>query len=309
MPSRRLRRSLAAPALVALVALAACGGDDASTDDTTDATTDDPTNDTTDATTGDTSPTTTAAPSDKPEVEFPGADPTELTLTELEAGTGAEAVEGDTIVVDYVGVRAVDGVEFDNSYDPGTPFAMKIGAGQVIPGWDQGLVGVRAGGRYQLDIPADLAYGEEGSGELIRPGDSLTFVVDVRALVPAGAEAPDVTVEGADPVDALETEDLVTGEGTAAAEGDTVAIHLVAYNGADGAVLDNSWEGGQPITILLQGDSTLSGLVEGIAGMQPGGRRMMRIPFEQAWGADGNEAIGLPASTDLVLVIDLFAAW
>ena len=122
-------------------------------------------------------------PPPKPEVVIPTELPSGLVVTELAEGTGEGAQNGDTVVVHYVGVRSEDGVEFDNSYDRGTPFPVVLGTGSVIAGWDQGLVDVQAGGRYQLDIPSDLAYGDADRGT-IRPGDALTFVVDVVSVTP-----------------------------------------------------------------------------------------------------------------------------
>jgi len=120
----------------------------------------------------------------KPDVELPETLPTDLVITELEPGTGREAEPGDTVTVNYLGVRSEDGTEFDNSYDRGQPFGVVLGTGSVIPGWDQGLVGVQEGARIQLDIPAELAYGDTGSGEIIQPGDALTFVIDVVSVTP-----------------------------------------------------------------------------------------------------------------------------
>lgn len=128
----------------------------------------------------DAAPPPTFETPEKPEVEIPSELPTELQVTTLIEGEGPEAEVGDTVTVHYVGVRSEDGTEFDNSYDRGSPFPVVLGAGGVIAGWDEGLVGVQAGERVQLDIPADLAYGDDpppGSG--IEPGDALTFVVDV----------------------------------------------------------------------------------------------------------------------------------
>lgn len=122
----------------------------------------------------------------KPDVEVPAEIPTDLVISVLSPGEGAEAAAGDTITVDYVGVRTADGTEFDNSYESGTPFTFQLGSGSVIDGWDLGLVDAQAGSQIQLDIPAELAYGDEGRGEIIQPGDALTFVVDVRAITPAG---------------------------------------------------------------------------------------------------------------------------
>ncbi len=127
-------------------------------------------------------PTTTAPP--KPEVSAPGTDPTELKVTTITEGTGEPAKNGDTLDVHYVGVLSKDGTEFDNSYDRGAPLVVTLGAGQVITGWDEGLVGLKVGGRYQIDIPAEKAYGANGAGESIPANAGLTFVVDIMAIAP-----------------------------------------------------------------------------------------------------------------------------
>lgn len=118
--------------------------------------------------------------SDKPEVDFPGGEaPTELQSTDLVVGDGEEATPGRTAVVHYVGVAFSTGEEFDASYDRGDPFAFPLGGGRVIAGWDRGVVGMKVGGRRQLVIPPDLAYGERGAGQVIKPGETLIFVVDL----------------------------------------------------------------------------------------------------------------------------------
>lgn len=129
--------------------------------------------------------TTVPTPVPKPSVELPAAVPTELEVTTLIEGSGPAAAAGDTVRVLYVGVRSADGVEFDNNYDSGRAFPVELGTGSVIDGWDQGLIGTQAGGRYQLDIPAELAYGDQQRGDVIRPGDALTFIVDVLEVTPA----------------------------------------------------------------------------------------------------------------------------
>jgi cyclophilin family peptidyl-prolyl cis-trans isomerase len=148
--------------------------------------------------------TTTPGASDKPAVSIPAELPTELVITDLIEGTGEPAKAGDTILVDYVGVRSADGTEFDNSYDRGAPFEVVLGAGGVIQGWDQGLIGVKAGGRRQLDIPAELAYGDSGAGGVILPGDALTFVIDVVSITPAPPKptlAPEIDTANCPPAD------------------------------------------------------------------------------------------------------------
>ena len=113
--------------------------------------------------------------------------PTELVVTVLTPGEGPEAAVGDTVTVHYVGVRSEDGTEFDNSYDRGATFPVTLGVTSVIQGWQDGLLGAQAGSRIQLDIPADLAYGDLGSGDIIQPGDAITFVIDVVDVTPAGS--------------------------------------------------------------------------------------------------------------------------
>ena len=109
--------------------------------------------------------------------------PTELVITDLIKGTGAEAVAGSTVSVQYVGVRYEDGVQFDSSWDRGQPFEFVLGVGQVIQGWDQGFAGMLVGGRRELIIPADLAYGEAGAGADIGPNQALIFVVDMLDVI------------------------------------------------------------------------------------------------------------------------------
>jgi cyclophilin family peptidyl-prolyl cis-trans isomerase/FKBP-type peptidyl-prolyl cis-trans isomerase len=154
-----------------------------------------------DGTTGSNSPDSfddADAPSGKPRVELPTELPTELVVTDLIEGSGPAAEVGDTVTVNYVGVRSEDGVEFDNSYDRGSPFPLTLGVSSVIQGWQDGLIGVQTGTRRQLDIPADLAYGDRGSGDIIRPADAITFVIDVVSVEkPPVVTAPPM----ADPAD------------------------------------------------------------------------------------------------------------
>lgn len=258
-------------------------------------------------------PVDTAAPTspDKPEVAIPAELPTELVVTDLVEGTGTAAAAGDLVVVDYVGVRSADGTEFDNSYDRGQPFPVTLGAGGVIKGWDEGLVGIQAGGRRQLDIPAELAYGDAGAGDVIQPGDALTFVIEARAVItlPDATDEPDITIEGAPNVTEVVTTDLVTGEGTAITTGDRAYVHLVAYRADTGEKLNSTWADGQPFDFTLGAGETLPGIEAGVEGMQVGGRRQIIVPFAEAFGEAGNEGLGLPAETDLVLVIDLVGAY
>ena len=108
-----------------------------------------------------------------------GEPPTELVVEDLVEGDGPEASAGDVVAVNYVGVDWASGQEFDSSWARGTPFEFQLGVGQVIPGWDQGVEGMRVGGRRVLTIPPDLAYGDRGAGDALGPDATLVFVVDL----------------------------------------------------------------------------------------------------------------------------------
>jgi peptidylprolyl isomerase len=116
----------------------------------------------------------------KPEVDFPGGEPpANLEITDIWEGDGKEAKAGDTVEVHYVGVAFSSGEEFDASWNRGEPLQFRLGAGQVIAGWDQGVQGMKVGGRRQLIIPPDQGYGNRGAGNRIRPGETLIFVCDL----------------------------------------------------------------------------------------------------------------------------------
>jgi peptidylprolyl isomerase len=125
----------------------------------------------------------TAKPRPKPKVTVPsGKPPKKLVVKDLIVGTGPAAKPGDPITVNYIGVDYANGRMFDNSYDRGQPFPFQLGGGQVIPGWDSGLVGMKVGGRRQLTIPPSLAYGPQGQPPTIKPNETLVFVVDLLSI-------------------------------------------------------------------------------------------------------------------------------
>ena len=120
---------------------------------------------------------------EKPEIDPPeGPAPSELEVTDLVEGDGPEASSGQTVQVHYVGVSHSTGEEFDASYNRGEPLSFRLGTGQVISGWDQGVQGMKVGGRRRLVIPPHLAYGDRGAGGVIKPGETLIFVVDLVAV-------------------------------------------------------------------------------------------------------------------------------
>lgn len=144
----------------AAIAIAGCGGGGSST--------------------ASTESTATSAEKTKPKVVVPkGAPPKKLVVRELEKGSGAEAKAGNEVTVQYVGVNYKSGEEFDSSWSRSEPFSFQLGAGQVIPGWDQGVEGMKVGGRRELIIPPNLAYGAAGSPPAIGPNETLVFVIDL----------------------------------------------------------------------------------------------------------------------------------
>ncbi len=124
------------------------------------------------------------APDEKPTVEVPTdeAPSYQLELDDIEVGEGDEAVSGKVVEVHYVGVSWQNGKEFDASWDRGQAFRFKLGKRQVIDGWDQGVQGMKVGGRRRITIPPMLAYGKRGAGGVIGPDETLVFVVDLLAV-------------------------------------------------------------------------------------------------------------------------------
>jgi peptidylprolyl isomerase len=170
---------LGALAVLALaLGVAGCGDDDKGSDTAAS---------TSAATTPSTPPADTSAAepatATKPKVTCPkGAPPKKLVSKDIKTGSGQAAKAGDTVSVQYVGVNYKDCKEFDASWDRGEPFQFQLGAGMVIPGWDQGVVGMKPGGRRELIIPPDLAYGAEGSPPAIPPNSTLIFVIDLQSI-------------------------------------------------------------------------------------------------------------------------------
>jgi peptidylprolyl isomerase len=120
---------------------------------------------------------------ERPQLDKPAGDiPFELGIEDLVVGDGDEAANGQKVTVHYVGVAFRSGEEFDASWNRGQPFEFKLGKGQVIPGWDAGVQGMKVGGRRKLTIPSAMGYGARGAGGVIQPHEPLVFVVDLLAV-------------------------------------------------------------------------------------------------------------------------------
>lgn len=173
--------------LLLVLALAACGDDAQDSRDSASQAAPNP--DTTVTETDPEQPSKPASPEgkiskdlkEKPEIPKPGGTPpTKLEGEDIVEGKGKEAKEGDKVSVQYVGVSFSTGEEFDASWERGEPFEFTLGAGEVIPGWDQGVEGMKEGGRRKLTIPPELAYGAQGQPPAIGPNETLVFVVDLE---------------------------------------------------------------------------------------------------------------------------------
>ena len=237
----------------------------------------------------------------------PSSPPTELLIEDLVVGSGSPVGVGDFLVMDYVGVSYSTGLQFDASWDRGSPFPFELGAGRVIQGWDQGIVGMSVGGRRSLTIPPELAYGENGSGSgSIGPNETLVFVVDLIASVPANLEKPTEELTSESTTE-LETNDISEGSGAIVQPGNVVYIHYVGVSASTGEQFDSSWDRGRSefIGYISGAGNVIEGLDQGLLGMQVGGRRTVVIPPDLAYGENGaGDGLIAPNET-LIFTVDL----
>ena len=237
----------------------------------------------------------------------PSSPPTELLIEDLVVGSGSPVGVGDFLIMDYVGVSYSTGLQFDASWDRGSPFPFELGAGRVIQGWDQGIVGMSVGGRRSLTIPPELAYGENGSGSgSIGPNETLVFVVDLIASVPANLEKPTEELTSESTTE-LETNDIFEGSGAIVQPGNVVYIHYVGVSASTGEQFDSSWDRGRSefIGYISGTGNVIQGLDEGLLGMQVGGRRTVVIPPDLAYGENGaGDGLIAPNET-LIFTVDL----
>ena len=237
----------------------------------------------------------------------PSSPPTELLIEDLVVGSGSPVGVGDFLIMDYVGVSYSTGLQFDASWDRGSPFPFELGAGRVIQGWDQGIVGMSVGGRRSLTIPPELAYGENGSGSgSIGPNETLVFVVDLIASVPANLEKPTEELTSESTTE-LETNDISEGSGAIVQPGSVVYIHYVGVSASTGEQFDSSWDRGRSefIGYISGAGNVIEGLDQGLLGMQVGGRRTVVIPPDLAYGENGaGDGLIAPNET-LIFTVDL----
>lgn len=312
----RLSRSslLAIPVTaLSLTLLAACGGADDPTDTaTSDADTSAASTEATDSTdTASTAPETPEALTEddainggKPEVVIPaGPTPTELEIEDVIVGDGKEAKTGDYLVMHYVGVRHSDGGQFDASWDRGETFSFVLGAGLVIQGWDQGIEGMKEGGRRVLSIPAELAYGDQERGADIPANSALVFVVDLIGVY----TPPDVENAPA-PVTELEITVLEEGDGAVVEAGTIVDLHYRAVLQTTGEVFASSWEsqsGPARFIVAAEPSQSIPAWDEGLIGRRVGDTLRMVIP--PGMGIDDTTGT-IPEDATIITELTIIAA-
>jgi FKBP-type peptidyl-prolyl cis-trans isomerase len=218
-----------------------------------------------------------------------------LQIVDEVVGTGPEAKDGDYLQVHYTGWiyhQGEKGPQFDSSRDRGEPWLFRLGRGKVIAGWDEGLVGMKVGGRRTLIIPPDKAYGEQGNARI--PSNA-TLYFDVQLL-----DLPQPGIE-----------DLVIGEGPTAEEGDRVAVHYtgwVSEKGERGQKFDSSVDRGQPFQFPIGAGHVIPGWDMGVKGMKVGGKRILTVPPILAYGKEGVVQGGevlIPPKATLIFEVEL----
>lgn len=260
-------------ALCAALALVACG--------------DDSSNDSAKSDTASTESAAEKAPLTKPKVEVPkGPPPKKLVTEDLEEGEGPAAKAGDEVAVQYVLVEYKNGKEIEASWDRGEPFSFQLGSGSVIPGWEQGVTGMKVGGRRELIVPSNLAY---GSGALVFVIDLLSIGGSTDAGQPSSDSAdgksdkPTVEVPDEPPPEQLVVEDLKEGSGAEVKAGDKIVVNYVGVNYKTGKEFEAVWDPEEPTTFQLGTGEVIKGWEQGLKGMKAGGRRELTIPSNLAF--------------------------
>jgi len=227
-----------------------------------------------------------------------------LQVQDLAVGEGVEVVAGSDVEVHYTG-RLADGTVFDSSVDRGQTFAFSVGAGQVIAGWDQGLVGMKVGGKRRLEIPPELGYGDRAAGS-IPPGSTLYFEIELFAVAapraaPAAARAVSDHRKGPRGLMIAEVE---AGDGAKVKKGERVCVDLAVW--VDGELRDHTF--GKPSCWWFRYDHSLvmPGLTLGMKGMREGGVRQLRLPVELTKAS--SRSLDIEPGSDVLIDVELVHA-
>jgi FKBP-type peptidyl-prolyl cis-trans isomerase len=207
-----------------------------------------------------------------------------LQIKDVKVGSGPAIKNGDQVTVDYTG-KLSNGQQFDSSVG-GDPFTFIVGAGQVIKGWDQGLVGAKAGGKRSLVIPSFLGYGAEGAGPDIPPNSALLFDIEIKKI------------------ESIKVNIRKKGSGESAMGGDTVQVH---YTGmfTNGKKFDSSRDEGEPMEVTIGQTRLVPGFTMGLIGMKIGEQRRITIPPALGYGDKGAGNGVIPPKSTLVFDLEL----
>jgi peptidylprolyl isomerase len=231
-----------------------------------------------------------------------------IAIEDFVVGEGAEAIKGGEVEVHYTGYLT-NGTVFDSSVQRKRPFTFELGAGRVIKGWDEGVAGMKVGGKRKLVIPAKLGYGERRAGK-IPPNSTLVFTIELLSFTPPLPPPQPLSVFDAKPLSTKKLEkglvvmDYKLGDGAEAKAGDNVSVH---YRGTlkDGTEFDSSLARPRPLVFPLGQGRVIKGWDLGIAGMKVGGLRKLIVPAELAYGERARGKI--PANADLTFTVELMA--
>ena len=235
--------------------------------------------------------------------------PSGLQFEDTTEGTGAVAKSGQDVTVHYTGWLYKDGekgAKFDSSKDRNDPFQFELDGGMVIAGWDEGVQGMKIGGKRTLIIPPQLGYGARGAGGVIPPNATLLFEVELLGL--AGGDE-EISLDLKTTESGLQYQDTVEGSGDEARAGQRVTVHYTGWlykNGTRGKKFDSSKDRRDPFRFRLAGGEVIKGWDEGVQGMKIGGTRMLVIPSELAYGARGAGGV-IPPNATLLFEVELLA--
>ena len=231
-----------------------------------------------------------------------------LQYQDLKVGDGDTPQEGDQVTVHYVGMLE-DGTVFDDSRENGAPFGFLLGQAAVIPGWDEGISTMREGGKRKLIIPPELAYGEEGFGDIIPSNATIIFEVELLDIKKGqGAVAPDsppeVDGETVTTDSGLQYIEIEKGTGITPTAGQRVTVHYTGWLESNGSKFDSSLDSGQPLTFTIGQGDVIEGWDEGLSTMKVGGKRRLIVPADLGYGAEGYPPV-IPANAVLIFDVEL----